>query len=49
MMRPGVILYILWCLLVVAGWLTGVHYGYSPFADGARVAGAQSAYGPQHK
>jgi len=49
MMKPGTLFYALWCLLVLGGLLTAQHYGYSPFADGARAPGAVRAYGPQHK
>lgn len=49
MMRPGVFIYALWCILIVGGFLAADYYGYSPFADGARAAGAVAAYGPQHK
>ena len=48
-MKPGAILYSLWCAFVVGGLIWAGGLGYSPFADGARTPGVSSAYGPQHK
>lgn len=42
-------LYALWCLGVIGLYLAGASQGYSPFADGGRVAGVYRAAGPTHK
>jgi hypothetical protein len=39
----------LWSLGIVALFLGATVYGYSPFADGGRVAPRAGIYGPTHK
>lgn len=43
-------LYTLWCIGVVALFVIGGTYAWSPFADGRRAAPhAAGYYGPMHK
>lgn len=54
MMRFALILYALWCVLVVAMFASATNRGYSPFADGGRggfyyFGGGGSGGGPRHK
>jgi len=44
----GTFLYGFWCLGIIGLFLAAASQGYSPFADGGRVA-AVRAYGPTHK
>jgi hypothetical protein len=48
-MDRGSFLFGLWSLLIVGGFLGASAYGYSPFADGGRVAPRAGYYGPTHK
>jgi hypothetical protein len=48
-MTRGAFLYALWCLGIGGLFLSSVHYAYSPFANGGRVAPRAGVYGPTHK
>lgn len=55
MTRILLILYAVWCLIVVAAFASATNRGYSPFADGGRGGffffggGGHSGSGPRHK
>ncbi len=56
-MTPRVILFTLWCLLLVAGAATASYYAWSPYSDETREAGSGGRsggfyggrVGPTHK
>lgn len=48
-MSRRVFLFSLWCLVITGGFVAATAYGYSPFADGGRVAPRAGGYGPTHK
>ncbi|HEY9552891.1 hypothetical protein [Allosphingosinicella sp.] len=48
-MNGRLFLYSLWCLGITGAFLAATMYGYSPFADGGRVAPRAGIYGPTHK
>lgn len=48
-MSRSLFLFSLWCLAVTGLFLAATARGYSPFADGGRVAPRAGVYGPTHK
>jgi hypothetical protein len=48
-MRLSTILYLLWCLAIVAAFGAATRYGWSPYASGGRPVFTRGFVGPQHK
>ncbi|WP_170208058.1 hypothetical protein [Sphingomonas glacialis] len=48
-MSKSSILYALFCLAVIGGFVTTIRSGFSPFAQGGQRAFVHTAYGPTHK
>lgn len=48
-MKLSSIVYALFCLAILAGFIASIRSGFSPFAQGGQRAFFRAAYGPTHK
>lgn len=48
-MKLSSILYALFCLAIIAGFVLAIRSGFSPFAQSGQRAFVHTAFGPTHK